>query len=348
MFRHVPVRPDGTGPDLSGVRLPETVRADLVAQVAANRAMLSGLAELGPPPVVHTWLAHLLDATEDLVVQHLETLADATPTRDQVDGLDLVLDVRVESGPVLVVDFTGTGGPHRGNLNAPSAVVRSAILYALRVVLDTDLPLNEGVLRRVRMVLPPESLLAPPPGSAVAGGNVETSMRVADLLLSALGRCAPSAGTMNNLTIGADAWSLYETLGGGQGGTVQGPGASARQLHMTNTRATDPEVLEHRVPVRVRRFAIRATSGGRGMQRGGDGLVREIEVLAPCSAALLATRRTAGAPGVGGGEPGRPGRDRLWIGGVWRDWTGEPTALEPGDRVCVETPGGGGFGEPVS
>ncbi|MCA9569124.1 MAG: hydantoinase B/oxoprolinase family protein, partial [Myxococcales bacterium] len=340
VFRHVRIGDDGSGVDLSGSRRPETVRADLVAQVAANRSMLEGLTALGP--AVHAWMAHVLDATEELTSALVDRLPRHTgPVHDTLDGVPLALATRVEDG-VMVVDLAGTGGPHAGNLNAPAAVVRAAVLYAVRVLLDTDLPLNEGVLRRVRILAPSASLVDPPPEAAVAGGNVETSMRIADLLLRSLGRCAASAGTMNNLTLGGDGWAFYETLGGGQGGTSRGPGASARQLHMTNTRATDAEVLEHRLPLRVRRFAIRRASGGPGEHPGGDGLIREIEVLAPCTAALLATRRDRGAAGLGG-EDGAPGVDALFRAGRWVPWDGRPTSLEPGDRVRVITPGGGGY-----
>src|SRR5690606_13001038 len=148
--------------------------------------------------------------------------------------------------------------------------------------------LNEGVLRRVRIRAPEPSIVAPPPGAAVAGGNVETSQRLVDLLLRAAGHMAASQGTMNNLTLGGDGWSLYETLGGGAGASRRGPGLAGLQVHMTNTRATDPEVLEARLPLRVRRFGLRRGSGGAGAHRGGDGLVREIELTAPGTAALLA------------------------------------------------------------
>ncbi|MEZ4320145.1 MAG: hydantoinase B/oxoprolinase family protein [Myxococcota bacterium] len=342
VFRHVRVHEDGSGPDLTGSRQPDIVRADLAAQVAANRAMLEGLAGLGPPDVVHAWLAHVLDAAEDLTAALVARLPRTTgPVADTLRDLPLQLATRIEDG-VLVVDFAGTEGPHAGNLNAPSAVVRAAVLYAIRVLLDDDLPLNEGVLRRVRILTPSPSVLAPPPGAAVAGGNVETSMRIADLLLRATGRAAGSAGTMSNLTIGGEGWAYYETLGAGQGGTDRGPGAHARQLHMTNTRATDPEILEHRLPLRVRAFSRRSGSGGAGAHPGGDGLIRELEVLAPCTAALLATRRRSGAAGLGGAD-GQPGRDTLVRGGHEHPWDGRPTPLQPGDRVRVETPGGGGY-----
>lgn len=157
---------------------------------------------------------------------------------------------------------------------------------------------------------------------------------------------AASAGTMSNLTLGGPGWSLYETVGGGQGASAAGPGPSARQVHMTNTRATDPEILEARLPLAVRRFARRVGSGGAGRHAGGDGLVRELEVLAPATAALLATRRGRGAPGLQGGLAGLPRADEARIDGTWRPWDGAPLQLQPGDRVRVVTPGGGGWGPP--
>ena len=194
--------------------------------------------------------------------------------------------------------------------------------------------------------MPAPSILAPPPGAAVVGGNVETSQRVVDLFLRAAGVRAASAGTMNNLTLGGQGWSYYETLAGGLGATAERDGQSGRQVHMTNTRATDVEVLENRFPLRVRRFSLRPGSGGRGAQSGGDGVIREIEVLAPAHAALLASRRHSGAPGLRGGETGLPGADTIERAGKRSSWDGTPIELDPGDAVCVETPGGGGFGAP--
>jgi 5-oxoprolinase (ATP-hydrolysing) len=264
---------------------------------------------------------------------------------DEVDGVPL----RVAITPLhdhLRVDLSGTGGPHPGNRNAPRGVVRAAVLYALRVRLADDQPLHEGVLDAVDLVLPPGSLVDPPSQAAVSGGNVETSQALVDLLFEALDLRAASQGTMNNLTLGGPGWSLYETLGGGTGATALGDGAGPGQVHMTNTRATDPEVLELRLPVRVIRFAIRRGSGGAGRRRGGDGLIRELEVTAPATAALLASRRDRGPRGLRGGGPGLAGVDTLILGGVERVWDGAPTALAPGDRVRVETPGGGGYGPP--
>lgn len=349
VVRHLPLlTPDGRlRPDLdehlAGCRQPDTVRADLLAQIAAGASMAAGLVALGGAAEVSGWAARLADEAESAVRAAIEALPPTAQAEDEIDGLPLRVALR-RTGTDLLVDFAGTGGPHPGNRNAPRAVVRAAVLYALRVLVARDVPLNEGALRPVALWVPRGSILDPPPGAAVAGGNVETSQRVVDLVLAAAGAMAPSAGTMSNLTLGGDGWSFYETLGAGQGGSPRGPGPSGRQLHMTNTRATDPEVLEARLPVRVRRFALRPASGGAGRHRGGDGLVRELEVLAPATAALLASRRDRGAPGLAGGGAGAPGADEVCRGGVWSAWDGAPIGLRPGDRVRVSTPGGGGWG----
>ena len=349
VVRHLPLLRDGRlrsdlAEHLGESRQLDTVLADLGAQIAANthaaRRLLAYGAEVVP------WVRHLLDAGED-ALRALAARVQPARASDTLAGLPLALALSVPcdaDGPRLRVDLSGTGGPHPGNLNAPPAVVRAAVLYAVRVATGADVPLNDGLMRRVDLVLPARSLVAPPPGAAVAGGNVETSQRIADLLLSAIERHAGSAGTMSNLTIGTEAWSMYETVGGGQGATAHGPGASARQVHMTNTRATDPEVLEARLPVILRRFAIRRGSGGRAQHRGGDGIVREIEVLTEATASLLATRRQVGAAGAHGGERGAPGADELLREGRWSPWDGATTRLLPGDRVRVVTPGGGGWG----
>ncbi len=329
---------------LVGCRQPETVLADLEAQIAANTSMAAGLRAAGPAGVVSGWAARLGDEAEAAVRRAIQDLPDESRAEDELGGVPLRLLLRQADGSLLV-DFTGTGGPHPGNLNAPRAVVRAAVLYALRVLADRPVPLNEGALRPITLVVPAGSILDPPPGSAVAGGNVETSQRLVDLVLAAAGWMAPSAGTMSNLTLGGPGWSFYETLGGGQGAGPRGPGPSARQLHMTNTRATDPEVLETRLPLRVRRFHRRSGSGGAGIHRGGDGLVRELEVTEAASVSLLATRRDRGAPGLAGGGPGLAGVDAIVrADGSVEPWDGHTTTLAPGDRVRVETPGGGGFG----
>jgi 5-oxoprolinase (ATP-hydrolysing) len=253
--------------------------------------------------------------------------------------------VRLDPGaptPVLV-DFTGTGPPSAGNLNAPPAVCRAAVLYVLRCALARDVPLNEGCLRAVELVIPADSLLDPPAGAAVVGGNVETSQRVVDVLLGALGLAAASQGTMNNLTFGDEGFGAYETLAGGAGATPRRAGASGVHTHMTNTRITDAEVMERRLPVRVLRFSLRPGSGGTGRHPGGDGLVRELLFLRAVTVSLLSQRRTRRPFGLAGGGAGA-------AGAAWR--LPEGTALPgsftrpfaAGERIRVETPGGGGWG----
>ncbi|MCB9786836.1 MAG: hydantoinase B/oxoprolinase family protein [Deltaproteobacteria bacterium] len=338
------------GQALAGCREPETVRADLEAQIASNAHAARLLTELGAPGLIAAWMAHLQDVAREAIDRVLASLAPGR-AEDSIDGVPLRLALEPHEGGLLV-DLSGSGGPHPGNLNAPQAVVRAAVLYSLRVLVDHPIPLNEGALERVSIRAPHPSIVHPPPEAAIAGGNVETSQRLVDLFLRAAGARAASQGTMNNLTLGGATpdgvrWSLYETIGGGTGASARGPGPSGRQVHMTNTRATDPEVLEARLPLRLWRFSRRPHSGGRGAFSGGDGLVRELEVLGAATAGLLATRRDSGAPGLLGGQPGEPGCDALRLGGVWQRWNGEATALGAGDRVRIETPGGGGCGAPT-
>jgi 5-oxoprolinase (ATP-hydrolysing) len=263
------------------------------------------------------------------------TFADALD-----DGTPVVVTATVRDGRVCF-DFAGTGPESDGNLNAPTAVVTACVLYALRVLVGDDLPLAQGCLRHVEIRVPVPSLLAPSPERAVAGGNVETAQRIVDVLLGALGVCAAAQGTMNNLTFGDEHGGYYETIAGGAGAGPTFAGAHAVQVHMTNTRITDVEVLESRFPVRVRRFAIRRGSGGAGRHRGGDGVVREIEALAALDAAILSERRVRPPFGLAGGGPGARGCNRkngVDIGGKAR------VTLAPGDVLTIETPGGGGYG----
>ena len=331
---------------LAGCRDVPTVIADLEAQLAANRHAARSLRALGPAALLATWMAHLQDVAHEAVATLLPSLPVGR-AQDELDGVPLHLELR-RADERLVVDFSGTLGPHAGNLNAPRAVVRAATLYALRVLIDRPIPLNEGALRAVDILTPAGSLLDPPPGAAVAGGNVETSQRLVDLLLLAAGQRAASAGSMSNLTLGGDGWSFYETLAGGLGATARRPGLSATQAHMTNTAATDPEVLERRLPLVLRRFERRSGSGGAGVHAGGDGLIREIEVLAPAQVSLLAAWRPTGAAGLAHGGRGAPGEAHLFRGGAWQPWDGASRALVPGDRVRIRTPGGGGYSPGLS
>jgi 5-oxoprolinase (ATP-hydrolysing) len=234
------------------------------------------------------------------------------------------------------------------NFNAPSAIVDAAVLYVFRTLVDDDIPLNAGCLKPLRVRTRPGSLLAPAPPAAVVAGNVETSQHVVDALYAALGVMANAQGSMNNLTFGDADRQYYETLCGGAGASARGPGASGVHTHMTNSRLTDPEILERRFPVRLEVFEIRKHSGGEGAFRGGDGVRRRIRFLAPLEAALLSTRRTGAPQGLAGGGPALSGAQRLiradgailTLGGCFS------VTVAAGEAIEIETPGGGGFGPP--
>jgi 5-oxoprolinase (ATP-hydrolysing) len=332
--------------------------ADLAAAVAANARgarRLEELAERHGPEGVRDQMARLAARAEDRLVAALGRLGDGVYRAEQRldDGAPIRVAITVAGGRA-TIDFTGSAPVHPGNLNATPAIVRSAVLYVLRLLVDEpELPLNEGLLRPVTLEIPPCMLAPdfpedPAEAPAVVGGNTETSQRVVDTLLAALGLAAGSQGTMNNLIFGNAAFGYYETICGGCGATAEGPGASAVHSHMTNTLITDPEILELRYPVRLRRFEIRAGSGGAGRHRGGDGVTRELEFLAPVSLSLVTQRRVEGPEGLAGGFSGAPGRQ--WL--ERRDGSVEPLGsiagaeLEAGDRLLVKTPGGGGWGEP--
>ncbi|REK30239.1 MAG: hydantoinase [Planctomycetota bacterium] len=346
--------------------------ADVSAQVAANNQGVGDLCELCrrySVAVVEAYTRHIQDAAETKMRAALKQLPDGTATF--VDYLDYVEPpdesesrdrVTIASAPIEVavtitgdrarVDFNGSGPVLPNNLNANRAIVTAAVMYVMRCLIDEDIPLNEGVLAPIEIVLP-EGLLHPPAAAvaedcaAVVGGNVETSQRVVDVLLGALSLAAASQGTMNNLLFGDAEFGYYETICGGSGATPQAAGADAVHTHMTNTRITDPEVLEQRFPVRVRRFAIRRGSGGAGELSGGAGVVRELEFLRSLEVSMLATRRGPHPPyGIAGGKPGALGRAIL----ERRDGTKielPPQVsfkVERGDVLTIETPGGGGWG----
>jgi len=331
--------------------------ADLRAMLAAvtrGRTALLALAEtVGAEHVV----AHM-DALRALaahqVRQALLRIPDGVHRGRQLldDGSPLAAAFTVD-GDRAALDFAGSAGVHPGNLNATPAIVHSVVMYVMRLLVDLDLPLNEGLLEPVEIRIP-EGLLNPPfvddptRCPAVVGGNVETSQRLVDTLLQALGLAGCSQGTMNNVSFGDDRFGYYETVAGGSGATEGFDGADGVHTHMTNTRITDPEVLEHRYPVRLRRFAIRRGSGGAGRWRGGDGLVREVEFLASLQVSILSQHRASGPYGMAGGGAGAPGRQlllrpdgsRLELASV------DGCRVSPGDRLLLETPGGGGYGEP--
>ena len=337
-------------------RAVEENLADLAAAVAANRRGIVGLCSLaeqhGADTVLH-YMDSLKRQSESRVRQALRDLGDghyqATELLD--DGSPLVVDLQLADGQG-VLDFSGSAPVHSGNLNATPAVVRSAVLYAFRLLLDRPLPLNEGLLRTVRLEIP-EGILNPPfpedprAAPAVVGGNVETSQRLVDTLLKALGLAACSQGTMNNVLFGNQQFGYYETICGGCGAGPGFHGESAVHSHMTNTAITDPEILEHRYPVRLEAFSIRRGSGGDGEFRGGDGVRRQFLFLQPMSLSLLSQHRVEAPYGAAGGGAGALGRQVV----IRSDGASEHLAgidgleVETGDRLVVETPGGGGWGE---
>jgi 5-oxoprolinase (ATP-hydrolysing) len=320
---------------------------DLEAQVAANRtgaALVAELLERYGLPRVEAYMRHVQRDAAERVARQIEQLGDGTHrfTDALDDGTPICVTLEVH-GRHLVVDFAGTGTEHAGNLNAPRAVTLAAVIYFLRALVDAPIPLNSGCLDPVEVRIPPASILDPSPGRAVAGGNVETSQRVVDVLLGAAGLAAASQGTMNNLTFGGEGFAYYETIAGGAGAGPTFDGASAVHTHMTNTRITDPEVLEARFPVRLLRFAVRHGSGGAGRRHGGDGVIRELEFLVPARVAILSERRERPPFGLAGGMPGARGVNRL----DGRELPGRASAdVTPGSRIVIETPGGGGYGAP--
>ncbi|MDX1383104.1 MAG: hydantoinase B/oxoprolinase family protein, partial [Thermoanaerobaculia bacterium] len=340
-------------------RSPDENVADVEAQIAANQLGVRRLEELmadaGEQRTLD-YMAHIQRAAADRMRASLAAVADGTyARRDRLDnGATIAVAIRV-AGDRAEIDFTGTSPPLDDNLNANLAIVKAAVIYSLRCLIEAEIPLNQGVLDPVRIRVP-RSLLDPPGDPdparcpAVVGGNVETSQRVTDVVLGALGLAAASQGTMNNLSFGDGSFGYYETICGGAGAGPGFRGADAVHTHMTNTRLTDPEVLEAEYPVRLVRFEVRRGSGGAGRYRGGDGCRRELEFLAPLEVSILSQRRTTRPFGLEGGEPGEPGRNRLLpAAAAPRDLPGVVSVqVAPGDRLLVETPGGGGYGPPES
>jgi 5-oxoprolinase (ATP-hydrolysing) len=329
--------------------------ADLAAAVAANHRgaeMLRTLAREHGPDAAAGYMDALKRRAEAGIRDALRRIPDGSYHAEERldDGSPLCVRIDVD-GDRAEIRFDGSAGVHPGNLNATPAIVRSVVLYVLRLLVREPLPLNEGLLRAVDLHLPP-GLLNPPFGDdptldpAVVGGNTEVSQRLTDTLLKALGVAACSQGTMNNVLWGSDRFGYYETVCGGAGAGPGWDGASAVHTHMTNTRITDPEVVEHRYPVRVERFGIRAGSGGAGAHRGGDGAVREITFLAPMSLSVLTQHRAEGPYGMHGGGPGAPGLQRVLRAGGETVELGsvDGVEVETGDRLVLETPGGGGWG----
>jgi N-methylhydantoinase B len=336
--------------ELAGrMRQPAERRADLRAQLAANRTGVRRLRELAARVGVDALgaaIAEVLDYAERRTRACLQELPDGTHrAADMLEAAEGDLELRLAAtvrGDEVVLDFTGSARQHDGNLNCPLAVTRSACLFAVRVLTDPDIPPNAGAHRPVRVIAPEGSLLHARPPAAVAAGNVETSSRVADLVLRAFGR-ALGQGTMNNVTLGDERFSYYETVGGGQGACPDADGPTGVHVAMSNTRNTPVEALELEFPLRVTTYAVRRGSGGAGRRRGGDGVIREVEALREMTFSVLAERRRHAPPGADGGADGAPGRTLLDGEELAPKATG---TLRAGQRLRLETPGGGGHGAP--
>ncbi|KAL3793795.1 hypothetical protein ACHAW5_009582 [Stephanodiscus triporus] len=329
--------------------------SDLRAQVAANNSgirLLQSLVSENGLENVQAYMHFIQKNAEMAVRQMLKSFAATQGARaSAIDYLDdgtpikLTIDIDPDTGNACF-DFEGTGPQVLGNLNAPPAVTYSAVIYSLRSLVGQDIPLNQGCLAPIEFKIPRFSLLNPSDDLGVVGGNVLTSQRVVDVVLKAFKACAASQGCMNNLTFGDDRFGYYETIAGGAGAGPTWEGRSGVHTHCTNTRITDPEILERRYPVLLRRFGLRAGSGGAGMHKGGNGVIREIEPLRPLVMSILSERRTLCPYGLEGGEPGKTGRNLLIKeGGIALNIGAKRSGIiKVGERLVIETPGGGGYG----
>jgi N-methylhydantoinase B len=353
---------------LANVRTPDEREGDLAAQIAAcrtgERRLLEIVQKYGEREV-SAYGQHLLDYSSAMMRAALRELRAGTYTAEDFlddDGVsDEPLRIRVRvriAGPSAEVDFTGSCPQCAGNVNAVEAIAISAVYYVFRCLLSEDVPATSGLMTPIRVIAPAGTIVNARPPAAVAGGNVETSQRMVDTLLRALAKAAPtripaaSQGTMNNVTLGGKdprhssaPFAYYETIAGGMGARPDRDGASAIHTHMTNSWNTPVEVFEQVYPVRLRKYAIRRGSGGEGQHRGGDGIIREIELLAPTQVGLLCDRRRRGPYGLAGGQEGTPGKNTIERNGKKRELPGKCSLFaEAGSVLGIETPGGGGWG----
>ncbi|MGW3955853.1 hydantoinase B/oxoprolinase family protein [Streptomyces sp. NPDC004752] len=334
-------------------RNPGTNLADLRAQIAANQ---KGVDEVGRMiedfglDVVQAYMRHVQDNAEEAVRRVIDALDDGEYAYETDSGAVIRVRVRVDRvGRAATIDFTGTSAQLATNFNAPFSVVNAAVLYVFRTLVADDIPLNDGCLRPLEIIVPAGSMLAPEPPAAVVAGNVETSQAITGALYAALGVQAEGSGTMNNVTFGNERHQYYETVASGSGAGDGFPGASVVQTHMTNSRLTDPEVLEWRLPVQLDEFAIRQGSGGTGQWPGGDGAVRRIRFHEAMTVSTLSQHRRVPPYGMAGGSPGALGANRVeHADGSVTELGGSDSAdIGPGDVLVVETPGGGGYGRPA-
>ena len=325
-------------------------QADLAAQIAANE---TGAAELRKitrqfgVAGVHAYMGHVQDNAEESVRRVLDVLRDSSFVYPLDDGAQIAVDIKVDRATrSATLDFTGTSAQSPLNYNAPLAICRAVVLYVFRTLVGSDIPMNEGCMKPLHLIVPEGTMINPHAPAAVISGNTEVSQAIADALYGALGVVAGSQGTMNNFVYGNDQFQNYETICGGTGAGPDFDGTSAVHSHMPNTRMPDPEVLETRFPVRVETFAIRDGSGGSGRQRGGNGILRRLRFLEPMTVTVLSSHRVCPPLGCAGGAPGAVGRNAVQRS----DGRSEPLGgndraeLGAGDVFVMETPGGGGFG----
>ena len=381
IMRSGKVQPDVLALLLSNVRTPKEREGDLGAQIAACHTGAARLAEVCTRyGLMRAQQAarDLLDYSEEMMLSFLkrvplgeyraEDFLDNDGISDQPVKIAVAVAVqsllrqRNVAPPLVVIDFTGSDQQVEGSVNAVEAITYSACFYVLRCLLAEDVPATAGLMRPIRVIAPRGTVVNARPPGAVAGGNVETSQRIVDVLLRALAQAVPeripaaASGTMNNLTIGGidprttAPFAYYETIAGGMGARPTKPGVSSVHTHMTNSLNTPAEALEYAYPLRVRRYSLRPGTGGNGKHRGGDGIVREIEVLTDAEVTLLAERRSHGPWGLNGGESGAPGKASV----IRENGTVEPLSgkfnvrLKKGERIRIESPGGGGWGPPVT
>jgi 5-oxoprolinase (ATP-hydrolysing) len=333
-------------------RNPQTNIADLRAQIAANQR---GVAEVRAMidhfglDVVQAYMRHVQDNAEEAVRRVIDALDDGEYRYELDSGAVIAVRISVDrAARTATIDFTGTSVQLDTNFNAPSSVATAAVLYVFRTLVADDIPLNDGCLRPLELIIPDGSMLAPTYPAAVVAGNVETSQAIVGALYAALGGLAEGSGTMNNVTFGNERHQYYETVGSGSGAGDGFDGADVVQTHMTNSRLTDPEVLETRYPVLVESFAIRRGSGGAGQWRGGDGAVRRLRFREAMTVSTLSGHRRRPPYGAAGGEPGTLGRNRIErADGRVDELAGSDSAdVAPGDVLVIETPGGG-YGPPA-
>ena len=327
--------------------------ADLKAQVAAaekgSQELIKVIKHYGLE-VVHAYMGHVQDNAEESVRRVLDVLSDSSFTYKMDDGHQVVVSISVDKvNRTATIDFTGTSNQHPGNYNAPSSICYAAVLYVFRCLVDDEIPLNDGCLKPLNLIIPKRSMINPQYPAAVFSGNVETSQYIVDTLLGALGEFAASQGTMNNFIWGNDKVQNYETICGGSGASINQPGCSAVHTHMTNSRLTDPEVLEWRFPVQLESFSIRKNSGGKGLNMGGDGVDRRMRFLETMTVNIIAGHRKIPPYGLSGGESGALGENYVIHSdeSVTRLGTKGQVEVGENDLFILKTPGGGGFGKAI-